>query len=138
MCHRIFASDYTKRFFLADEVPEELQSAECALSLDVVYHLVEDHVYNTYMKRLFASATRFVVIYTWNVEEDSPIDGGHVRHRAVLRWAAENIDGWTLWKVVKNDATRDGKDTYPHFFIYTPKYKSNDLAGQCHSHMNGL
>ena len=70
MCRQIFASDPTKRFFLVDEIPEEFQSAECALSLDVVYHLVEDAVYFTYMKRLFASATRFVVIYAWNVEED--------------------------------------------------------------------
>jgi SAM-dependent methyltransferase len=118
MCRQIFALDGTKTFFLAHEIPERFQSAECALSLDVVYHLIEDDVYYTYMKRLFASATRFVVIYAWNVEEDSPINGGHVRHRAVLNWVSQNINGWTLWKLMKQDITRKGKDIYPHFYIF--------------------
>jgi SAM-dependent methyltransferase len=119
MCRQIFASDHTKRFFLVDEIPEQFQSAECTLSLDVVYHLVEDDVYFTYMKRLFASATRFVIIYAWDVEEDSPINGGHVRHRAFLRWVAENINGWALCKIVKNEARcNKAKDPCAHLYIF--------------------
>ena len=86
MCRQIFANDRGKKFFLLDEIPAVAQSAECALSLDVIYHLIEDDIYVSYMKRLFASATRFVVIYAWNVDQDSPISGGHVRHRAFLKW----------------------------------------------------
>jgi SAM-dependent methyltransferase len=120
MCREIFASDHSKRFFLIDELPAECQSAECTLSLDVVYHLVEDEVYFTYMKRLFASATRFVIIYAWNVEEDSPVDGSHVRHRAFLKWVGENINGWALCKIVRNDATRRrATDPFAHFYIFS-------------------
>jgi SAM-dependent methyltransferase len=111
MCRQIFARDLTKSFFLVGEIPEQFQHAECTLSLDVVYHLVEDDVYHAYMERLFASATRFVIIYAWSVEEDGPTDGGHVRHRAVLKWVARNVDGWILWKIV-------GNDNYPHFYIF--------------------
>jgi hypothetical protein len=118
MCRQIFAYDATKKFFLTDDIPDQFRSAECAISLDVIYHLIEDDVYHNYMKRLFASATRFVVIYAWNVEEDSPINGGQFRCRAVLRWVAENINGWTLWKIVKSHPTREGKDPYPYFYFF--------------------
>jgi cyclopropane fatty-acyl-phospholipid synthase-like methyltransferase len=120
MCRQIYKSDHTKEFFLIDEIPEQFQSAECAISLDVVYHLVEDNVYFAYMKRLFASATRFVIIYAWNVEDDSPINGSHVRHRAFLRWVAENINSWALTKVVNNEvACSKAKNIFAHFYIFT-------------------
>jgi hypothetical protein len=34
--------------------------AELGLSLEVIFHLVEDDVFDVYMRHLFASATRFV------------------------------------------------------------------------------
>ena len=37
--------------------------AELALSLDVIYHLVEDTVYESYMGQLFDSATKYVIVY---------------------------------------------------------------------------
>jgi SAM-dependent methyltransferase len=42
LCTRRFASDRTKRFYLATKVPEHLGRFDLALSLDVIYHLVED------------------------------------------------------------------------------------------------
>lgn len=119
MCRRIFADDRGKKFFLLDEIPAVAQSAECALSLDVIYHLIEDDIYVSYMKRLFASATRFVVIYAWNVDQDSPISGGHVRHRAFLKWVTENVDGWVLFKTVKRDDKCDNSNAaFADFYIF--------------------
>jgi len=117
-CRQMFANDDTKAFYLVDEIPGPLRTAECALSLDVIYHLVEDDVYVAYMKRLFASATRFVVIYTWTAEEGPPISA-HVRHRAFLKWMAENISGWSLYKIVKkDDADKNSSDAFADFYIF--------------------
>jgi SAM-dependent methyltransferase len=117
-CRQMFANDSTKAFYLVDELPEHLQSAECALSLDVIYHLVEDDVYAAYMKRLFASATRFVIIYTWTANEGPPIKA-HVRHRAFLKWMDQNITGWSLYKIVKNDhADKNSADAFADFYIF--------------------
>src|SRR5580704_7578468 len=68
LCQRRFAGDTTKSFFLYDGACFTDQTgvfaADLALSLDVVYHLVEDRVFETYLGHLFAAATRFVVIYS--------------------------------------------------------------------------
>ena len=80
ICRERFAGDASKRFMLADAYARE--KAEAALSLDVIYHLVEDSVYAGYLQRLFAAAERFVVIYS---SDESRGVGNlpHVRHRKV-------------------------------------------------------
>ena len=52
-CKNIFSNDETKTFKLMDEYANEL--AELTLSLDVIFHLVEDNVFFTYMEQLFDS-----------------------------------------------------------------------------------
>ena len=51
--------------------------ADLAISLDVVYHLIEDQVFEAYMKHLFAAGKRYVVVYSTNkvMRGDAP----HVR-----------------------------------------------------------
>jgi cyclopropane fatty-acyl-phospholipid synthase-like methyltransferase len=51
-CRKRFESDPTKRFALTTAYAEE--RADLALSLDVVYHLVEDRIYEEYMRLLLA------------------------------------------------------------------------------------
>ena len=79
-CRKIFSRDSQKSFITLDEYNR--QSADLALSLDVIYHLVEDEVYWQYLAVLFSSAKRFVVIYSTSA--DQPSDQlPHVRHRPV-------------------------------------------------------
>jgi hypothetical protein len=47
-------------------MPADLGRFDLELSLDVIYHLVEDEVFDAYMRSLFAHAGRFVVIYSSN------------------------------------------------------------------------
>lgn len=44
----------------------------------MLYHLVEDSIFESYMASLFDSATRFVVNYSSNKEQDDVLR--HVRH----------------------------------------------------------
>src|SRR5256885_9505823 len=80
---RRFAADPTKSFFCYDpdafSDPAGFLSADAALSLDVIYHLVEDRVYETYMRYLFGAARRVVVVYSTN--ETVPGESPHVHHR---------------------------------------------------------
>ncbi len=63
-----FASDSTKSFFLYN--PHCFADRACALrcdlavSMDVIFHLIEDDVFEKYMRDLFSCAARFVMIYT--------------------------------------------------------------------------
>ena len=52
---------------------------DLSLSLDVIYHLVDDNIYEKYMKDLFNSTNKFVIIYSSNHEEK--YNGSHVYHR---------------------------------------------------------
>lgn len=80
-CKIAFAGDSSKVFVLLDEYAG--QRAELSMSIDVIFHLVEDRVYDEYLARLFAAGTRFVMIYSTSTDL---VDTGvsHVRHRDVL------------------------------------------------------
>jgi SAM-dependent methyltransferase len=108
-CKKLFERDEAKSFFLypAHDVQFSLK-AELAISLDVIYHLVEDEVYMKYMYDLFSSAEKFVIIYAWDVE------GGknyHVRHRQFSKWVSENIRDFKLIERVV-------KEPFCDFFVY--------------------
>ena len=79
-CRARFLGDAGKRFILADDYAGEC--ADLSLSMDVIFHLVEDPVYNTYLDRLFAAAERYVLIYSTSADlRDTGVP--HVRHRDV-------------------------------------------------------
>lgn len=92
-CRSAFAGDASKAFKLTDEYAGE--TADLTLSLDVIYHLVEDPVFELYMGRLFDSAKKFVIIYSSNdASLNERYGGGHVRHRTFTEWVSKNSTGW--------------------------------------------
>lgn len=112
-CKTLFESDRTKQFFHSASLPankETLLKADLVLSLDVIYHLVEDEVFESYMRDLFAASTRFVIIYAWDVEEGKKY---HVRHRHYSKWIENNIEGFNLINKVSNQ-----EDNFCDFFVY--------------------
>lgn len=121
-CNERFAGDASKQFF---ELSEFKQSkAELTISLDVIFHLTEDNVFDTYMRRLFDTASRFVAIYSSNqVDQIQPI-APHVRHRNFSRWIDENRPYWQLTKRIANPFPYDGDSTttsFSDFYFYELK-----------------
>lgn len=117
-CRELFAEDHTKRFEVITDYHDE--KADLTLSLDVIYHLVEEEVYERYMRRLFDASLRFVVIYSSNFDEADPGDA-HVRHRAFTPWVERNAPQWRLIKHIPNRYPFKGdpaKGSYADFFIY--------------------
>lgn len=111
-----FKSDSTKSFYLYDpfspQSPVKHLSADCALSLDVIYHLVEDAVFEIYMNDLFAAARRFVVIYLSNHEEPPR---GHMRHRRFSDFADAN---WKSFDLVQQLPNKYASKSLAEFFVY--------------------
>ncbi|MCK6459355.1 MAG: class I SAM-dependent methyltransferase [Planctomycetes bacterium] len=99
-CRRIFAGDPAKSFFLMGDYRG--QQADLALSLDVIYHLVEDEVFESYMRTLFGAALRHVIVYASDFDDPGRKDGAHVRHRKFTEWVAKNIPDWTLARHLPN------------------------------------
>jgi hypothetical protein len=100
-CLDTFRGDHTKSFLWYE--PEAFRDdarylhAQLALSLDVVYHLVEDDVYETYMRNLFRAGDRYVVVY--GTDEERRVAARHVRHRPFTRWVTDHAPEWALQHV---------------------------------------
>lgn len=119
-CKVLFADDDSRQFqLLTASTP--IQPAELHLSLDVIYHLVEDGVYEAYMAAIFIHATRYVIIYS--TDNDTPVDPAapHVRHRKVSTWVERNAKGWRKVAHKANDFPFNGDfnvSSNAEFFVY--------------------
>ena len=94
--------------------------AQLVLSLDVIYHLVEDNVFAEYMENLFDRSLRWVVIYASNRDE---IAGSkHVRHRRFTDWVSRNRDDFEFIEHVPNkypfDENSPDDTSYSDFYVF--------------------
>jgi len=130
LCSTRFAEDPAKRFFLASEVPGDLASADLAMSLDVIYHLVEDAVFDAYMRQLFASSRRFVAIYASDTARAT--DSPHVRHRNFTGWIERHAPEWRLAGHVPNrypyDPAAPEETSFADFYFFEREVGSGAVA----------
>ncbi len=98
-CRALFAGDASKEFRLVRDYDGE--RAPITMSLDVIYHLTEDDVFDGYMSRLFDASDRFVIIYSTDQEQQAA-PPSHVRHRQFTRWVAAQRPSWSLVQRLRN------------------------------------
>jgi SAM-dependent methyltransferase len=126
ICRERFAGDPSKRFQLLEEHGGE--RADAALSLDVVYHLIEDEVFEDYMTRLFEAADRFVIIYSSDTDDNPTDQDPHVRQRRISRWIAAHRPEWTRIAHIPNRYPYAGDPltgTFSEFHIFAPPGPAN-------------
>jgi len=124
-CRTKCEGDVTKRFMVVDDYRGE--TAQLALSLDVIYHLVEDEVFNSYLKQLFGAATEFVIIYSSDTDNNRGYEGSYIKHRAFTKWVEKNVSGWELIQRIRNRYPDNGdyrESTFADFFIYRRRKRS--------------
>jgi cyclopropane fatty-acyl-phospholipid synthase-like methyltransferase len=121
-CRRRFSADQTKRFYLASQKTLDLGVFDLALSLDVIYHLVENKVYNDYMRGLFDDAGRFVAIYSSNKVEPTDPHAQHVRHRRFIDWIEAHAPEWRQIGYIPNkypyDPARPAETSFADFYFF--------------------
>ena len=125
-CRKKFCNDRTKEFFLMDNFCcHEISKKKCdlSLSLDVIYHLVEDDVFDKYMYQLFDVSNEFVVIYSSNYYDvmDNYFSS-HVKHRKFVDWIDDNKKDWKLNRVVNNkypfDPRNETDTSFADFYVF--------------------
>ncbi len=122
LCSDLFRHDNSKRFLHIASSGQQVESvtADLALSLDVIYHLVEDEVFERYMRSLFLSANRYVIIYSSNQCTDS--GQPHVRHRLFTDWLEANEPAWVCSQKIDNCfgfSEQDSEQTsFSDFYIF--------------------
>ena len=120
LCLQRFTNDETKTFKNISDYSGE--KADLALSLDVIFHLVEDDIFEDYMRRLFSAAERYVIVYSSNSEDAGADEVPHVRHRCFTDWVDTNMPNWKLSQIIPNrhpytNNYRQG--SFSDFFIYS-------------------
>ena len=119
-CKEEFKDDKTKTFIHTDNIDNELK-AELVLSCDVIYHLIEDTVYEEYMNNLFSMSKKYIIIYAKNEDVNHVV---HVKFRKFSKYIESNFPEWQLIKHIPNKFPqlvigRDNDKTSPsEFYIY--------------------
>jgi hypothetical protein len=119
MCKELFIKDITKTFKMMEDYNNE--TAELTLSLDVIYHLVEENVFVDYMNRLFNSSVHFVIIYSSNTDVNPKGLSAFIKHRKFTNWIDYMKLDWKLMKFIPNKHPYRGDSrtgSFADFFIY--------------------
>ncbi|KAF0677336.1 class I SAM-dependent methyltransferase [Profundibacterium mesophilum] len=119
-CRARFADRSGWRFETARDFMPKSRGFDGAMSLDVIYHLVEDAVFEDYMRRLFDAARSQVLIYSSDHASSRGETAAHVRHRAYSDWIASEMPGWELVETIPQpymwNAEERAQDTSLAFF----------------------
>lgn len=122
LCTEHFRDDNNKRFAIynPDNFVDShgIFKAELALSLDVIYHLIEDRIFELHMRHLFSAAEKYVIIYSSNTDGNQV---GHERHRKFSEWIDVHLPEWDLLKEIPNRfpySAADGSGSLASFFMY--------------------
>ena len=106
MCRAKFADDPTKEFHIyrssGTVAGQERFVADLSLSLDVIYHLVEDTIFEQHMADVFAASRRWVILYTSDSDRIRQVTAPHCRHRPVARYVAQRFPDWGLSQRIRN------------------------------------
>jgi SAM-dependent methyltransferase len=122
LCTEMYKNDNSKEFKSIDAYGNE--RAELTMSLDVIYHLVEDQTYIKYMSTLFDASDKYVIIYSSNNDKKKSIVP-HVKHRKFTDWVEENQKNFKLLEHIPNKypLIDDGaRESFADFYVYK-KYK---------------
>lgn len=94
-CRDLFANDPSKRFEVYDPASFDAapHRADLAISIEVIFHLTEDALYQLYLQHLFACARRWVVIFA---SDEPDTTGGQFPHFRPRRFSPDVPAGWSL------------------------------------------
>jgi hypothetical protein len=124
-CQKRFQGDHAKRFAVYEPGMVGLSTyrSDVALSLDVLYHLVEDELFEAYLKDLFNLGSKYVIIYACDRDDDQlPPAAYHLKWRRFTPFIAQTFHDW---KFVTNEPNpfpaekfghQDG--SYASFFVF--------------------
>jgi cyclopropane fatty-acyl-phospholipid synthase-like methyltransferase len=112
-CKKKYEHLENKHFVTYDEYYRLSHNFDLALSLDVIYHLVDDIIYEKYMNDLFSSSSKYVIIYSNNIGEI--YNGSHVYKRKFSDYIDLNFPHATL---LYNEPNPHSNQSSAEFFVY--------------------
>lgn len=86
----------------------DIPNVDLMMSLDVIYHLVEDDIFNDHMRQLFNSKSKYIIVYSSDFDSKRKF---HVRHR---KWTNQIPKNFNLIKKTNSPA----KGSSANFYFY--------------------
>jgi SAM-dependent methyltransferase len=128
-CRDRFQGDPRRRFLLYDAASFRAEAAafqpDVAISMDVVFHLIEEAVFVNYMNDLFSATAPRVIIYSTNFDKSYPAP--HQVDRHFTAYLERQKPDWALLQTVVNPYK--GKEVQADFFVYTRKTQASTGPG---------
>ncbi len=125
ICYDQFKADQTKSFYVYNTMAfhdnARVFNADLTLSLDVLYHLVEKEIFETYLIHLFAASNKYVIIYASDYNQAEEPVYQHENRRSFTDFITKNIKAWKLKEILKNKypvSEFKEKGSLSDFFIY--------------------
>ena len=107
-CKEIYKNINSKSFFL---YPNRDKKAQCGLSMEVIFHLIEDKVFEQYMKDLFNQSRKYVIIFSDNEDKNQTV---HEKHRKFTNWIDNNLLNWELVETIYQPIT----ESLCNFYVF--------------------
>lgn len=125
LCSEKYKNDNCKAFFLYDSISFldtfHVFQADLTMSLDVIYHIIEDEIYEKYLQDVFNCSTQYVLIYSSDKSEQNKHQAQHVKHREFTKWIEENISGWSFENKIQNKFPLEfdsQEESFADFYVY--------------------
>ena len=118
ICQDLYKDDTTKQFMLVQDGSN--LKADLTMSLDVLFHLVEDETFNTYMTNLFQAANIYVIVYSCNFDDEA-YPWKHVKPRKFTNWVTKNRADFELIEYIPNKypfEEGNNNTSFADFYIY--------------------
>jgi SAM-dependent methyltransferase len=116
------------RFLTAEDYAAAPVTADMVMSLDVIYHLVEDDVFEASMRTLVGAAGRYLLGYA--SDHDSEARARHVRHRSYSRWLETEAPEFQAVETWENpNAWTEGADPEATSFAFFRLYERRGAGG---------
>lgn len=124
ICKKAFAEDKNKVFRVYEHPIVDLEPKELTLSLDVIFHLLEDETYSNYMEDLFNYATKYVIVFSSDTEGFLRGQARHLRQHKFTDWVKDNRKDWELLTKINNRFPYNpetGEGAISDFYIFKHK-----------------
>jgi SAM-dependent methyltransferase len=114
LCKKIFYYDIHKQFYLDTEFFKSFDASkkvDCAISCDVILHLIDPSLYISYIHNLFSLSNKYVIIYSYDCDLKHT---SHVQYHNFTKTIQELYPNWILLNKIMNPI-----DKKTGFYIYS-------------------
>ena len=111
-CRNKYKEDKKQFYLYEGELLSDEYKRELGLSLDVLYHVLEEDMYERYLKNLFNLSEKYVIIYSQNKNHN---EGGHIKGREFTSYVLEK---YPEWKFIKKIDQKYPKKSSADFYLY--------------------